>query len=104
MFQRNEIFRLQLFTAAWREAHFKVWQTLIPWSLYAHLVGTAFGRMVHYRVKVFGCSFGAIKFRLAIIFFIHAAFYPNLVDAVALPVGKQADTISGGYNIFKMCL
>src|SRR5579862_9578816 len=87
--QGYKIFCLQLFATARGKTHFKMWQSLVPWPRDTHLISAAFRRMVHNRVQVFGGGFRSIKFRFILRFIgSDAALDPNLVYAVALPVGK----------------
>ena len=56
-----------------------------------------------------GCRFFVARFapknsggRVKRLAFFNAAFYPNFVETLLLPVRKQADAVSAGFDCVKM--
>src|SRR5271169_2354634 len=106
MLTRNEILRLQFLTSAWRETHPKVRQPFIPGSRYAHLFGAVFGRQLGNGVQTSGGQFGTEEVWRCVRCpsFFYSAFYPNFVDTLLLPVGKQADAVRTRFDSIKVVL
>src|SRR3989442_10360014 len=95
MLTRHEVFRLQLFTRAWSEAHAKVRQSFIPRTRQAHLLRTVLGGKFSNGVQILGSAFRPEEFRGCVkrLPFFNAAFDPNFADTLVSPVGKQADAV-----------
>src|SRR6266436_5853004 len=92
MLTRHEIFRLQLLAGAGRETHAKVRQSFKPRAGHAHLLGAVFSGKLGDRVQIPGAQLcseeGWSRVKRMPVF--DATFYPNLVHALLLPVGKKA--------------
>src|SRR2546429_2530810 len=90
---RHEVLRLQLLAGAGRKARAKVRQPFMPGAGHAHLLRTILGGKFSNRVQIPDGAFGPEKFRGCFerLPFFDAALYPNFVDTLLLPVGKQAD-------------
>ena len=79
-------------------------QSFIPWASNAHLFGTVLSGQFRNGVQILSSTFRPEEFRRGVkcLPFFHAAFDPNFVDPLVLPVGKQADTISTGLDGIKV--
>src|SRR5437773_3382139 len=101
---RQEVLRLQLLADAGRKAHAKVRQPFIPGAGHAHLLRTILGGKFSNRVQIPDGAFGPKKFRGCVerLPFFDAALYPNFVDTLLLPVGKQADAVGAGFDGVKV--
>ncbi len=77
-----------------------MWKTIVPGSRHAHLFGTVFGRKFSDGVKIFCGQCGAEELRFGAVSRLtsDAAFQPDFVDALLLPVGKQADAVGAGLD------
>ncbi len=97
---RNEIFRLQLFSGAGREAHAEVRQAFVPGAEHAHLLGAVFCGECGNGVKILGGEFGAEEFGLGVKArpFSVAALQPDFAEIVILPVGEKADAVGAGLD------
>src|SRR5947209_9585130 len=104
MLARDEVLRLQLFAAAWREVHAEVGQAFVPGTRDAHLLRTVFGRMPGERMQVSGCELGIEERRLHLCRSarFHFAFDPDLGGPVVLPVGKEADAVPASENVVQV--
>src|SRR5258708_22681379 len=102
----NEKLGLQFLACTGRETHLEMWKTIVPGPRHAHLFGTVFGRKFGDGVKIFFSQCGAEEFRLGAISRLtcDAAFQPDFVDALLLPVGKQADAVGAGLDGVEMIL
>src|SRR6266705_6449313 len=96
MLAGHEVFRLQLFTDARREAHTKVRQSFIPRPGNAHLLRTVLGGKFGNGVKILGSTFRPEEFRGCVkrVPLFNAALEPDFTDALVLPVGKKTDAVT----------
>src|SRR5579859_3870189 len=95
MLTGHEVFRLQFFTGARREAHPEVWQAFKPRARHAHLLRTVLGGKFGDGVQIPGSTLGPEEFRSCVkrLSFFIAALDPDFTDALVLPVGKKANAI-----------
>src|ERR1700690_822427 len=102
----HKIFRLQLFTSAWGEAHSKVRQPLVPGAGYAQLFRTVFGGKFSNGVQIPGSSFRPEEFggRVKRLPFFLAALDPHFVNTLVLPIGKEADTVATRFDRIEVVL
>src|SRR5271169_502999 len=104
MLPRHEVLRLQLFASAWREAHAKVRQSLIPRARHAHLLRTILGRKFNNGVQIPASSFRPKEFRGCVkrLPFVIAALDPKFVNTLILPVSKKADAVATRFDRVKV--
>src|SRR5438270_3536292 len=96
----NKVFALQLFAGAGCESHTEMRQAFVPWAKYAHLLCTIFRRQFCNRMQIPRCRFRAkqIGRSLKWLSSVDAAFDPNFINKLLLPIGEQADAIATGLD------
>src|ERR1700735_4349345 len=106
VFPGNEVFRLQLFSAAGSEPHFKMRQTLMPGTGDSHLRRTVFRRNIPDGVQVLRSGGGAKELVLPAegSALPYPALDPYLADIPFQPVSEQADAIPRRHDLFEMML
>src|SRR5207245_6012561 len=104
MLTGHKVLGLQLFASTRSKTQAKVRQSIIPWTGDAHLLCTVLGRKFSNGVKIFGCALRLKKVRgsLKPLAAVNAAFDPDLVESLFLPVGKQADAVAAGFDSVKV--
>src|ERR1700758_1951328 len=95
MLTGHKVLRLQLLTSTGRKPHAEVRQSFIPGPWHTHLFRTVLGGKLSNRVKILGSKGCPEKLRLCreCLPVFSAAFYPDLVETLFLPIGEQADTV-----------
>src|SRR5262249_35254018 len=101
---RDHVLALQLLSAAWRELHAEVRQTFMPGAGDVHLWGTRLGREAGDRVAVGWreCGPEQLRWRRNSSALYDAALHPDLVDALVLPVGEEADAVGARYDLLEV--
>jgi len=100
----DEVFGLQLGSAAGGEVHFEVREALVPGAGDAHLFGAVFGGVAGEGVEVAGGGFCAEELGGEGVGFagFETVFDPDLGDAVVLPVGEEADAVAAEEDLVEM--
>src|ERR1700730_18602981 len=100
----DEVFRLQLGSAARRKVHTKVGKPFIPGAGNTHLLSTIFRRVPGEWMQVVGCRFRTVEicFGICMRALIDTAFDPHLGRAMVLPVCEDTDAITASKNIIEV--
>src|SRR5437016_7581378 len=92
------------YTTLFRSSHAEVRQPFVPGTGYAHLFGAVLGGKFSDGVQIPAGPFRPEKFGWCVVgfSFLHAAFQPDLVETLFLPVGKQAHAVRPGCDGVKV--
>src|SRR5260370_26233056 len=92
----HEVFRLQLFTSAGREAHTKVRQSFVPRTRHAHLFRTVLSGKFSNGVQIFGGTFRPEEYRRCVkrLPLFDATFDPNFIAPLVLTDGRWTSTLA----------
>src|SRR5579864_705340 len=104
MLSRNKVLRLQFFAGARRKAHTKMGEALVPRARHTHLLGTILRREFSNWVQVASRALCTkkVRGRFKCYSWLDSALDPNLVNALFLPICKQAHTVRAGLNLIEM--
>jgi glucose-6-phosphate dehydrogenase-like protein len=96
----HEVFGLKSLARARSETHAKVRQAFVPRTGNSHLLGTILSRQCSDRVHIAGGELRPVKLWSSVKYlpFFHAALDPQFVDALLLPVRKQAHAAAAGFD------
>ena len=106
MLAGDEVLGLDLLAAGRGEVHLEVGHALVPGAGSAELLGAGLGSVAGYGVELFFLQGGSVEERRQVMDFIgrDTALNPDLLDAMVLPVGEEAEAVAGAEDVVEVVL